>query len=392
MHQAAETLPDNVQRVRLDGRNVYILGTAHISQQSVEDVRSAVQTLRPETVCVELCPSRYQSIVQRDAWRQMNIFRVIKENKALFLLLQLVLTVFYRKLGEKLGVEPGAEMKEGVRQAEETGARLVLADRDVNVTLKRVWGHLSFWHKCKLFFQLALGLFAREQVDEELIEELKNKDQLEVIMEGVARSYPEIKHRLIDERDVYIAHSIRNAPGETVLAVVGAGHVQGIVDNLDREADIGPLLEMPPPAVWPVLFKWGIPAIIAALLVLGFITGGTQHSVESVSIWILVNGIFSALAVSIALAHPLTVLSAFVAAPVTSLNPTIAAGWVAGLVQTWIKKPTVADMENLPRALTSLRVFWVNPLCRILLVVVLANLGSSLGTFVAGGWIAARFF
>jgi len=392
MQQTAEDLPQNLQHVRLQDRDVYLLGTAHISQQSVEDVRSAAQRLHPDTICVELCPSRYQSIVQRDAWRQMNIFRVIKENKALFLLLQLVLTVFYRKLGEKLGVEPGAEMKEGVRQSELTGARLVLADRDVNITLKRVWGHLSLWHKCKLFFQLAAGLFVREQVDEELIEELKSKDQLEVIMEGVAKSYPEIKRRLIDERDLYIAHKIRHAPGDTVLAVVGAGHVQGIADNLHREIDVAPLLEMPARSVWPAVFKWGIPGVIVALLVLGFFTGGTQHSVESVSIWILVNGVFSALAVSIALAHPLTILSAFIAAPVTSLNPTIAAGWVAGLVQTWIKKPTVADLENLPKALTSLRVFWINPLCRILLVVVLANLGSSLGTFIAGGWIAARFF
>jgi len=385
-------LPETLRTVELPEKTVHILGTAHVSQKSVEDVRSASEILRPDAICVELCSSRYQAIVHRDAWQKMNIFRVIRENKALFLLIQLILSVFYRKIAEKVGVQPGAEMIEAIHQAEAGQARLVLADRDVNVTLKRVWGYLGFWQKLKLLFQLLLSLFAQDDVDEDLIEELKNKDQLEVAMDSVAKSFPQVKKRLIDERDLYLAQKIREAPGPTVLAVVGAGHVQGILKHIHADRDIGPLLRLPPKSILPVVLKWAIPLVILGLIILGFFTGGTEHSVQSMAIWVLVNGTFSALAVLLALAHPLTVLSTFLAAPLTSLNPTIAAGWVAGLVQAWVKKPTVADVELLPTTVTSIKGFWLNPLSRILLVVVLANLGSSLGTFLAGSWIAARFF
>jgi pheromone shutdown-related protein TraB len=307
-------------------------------------------------------------------------------------LIQLVLSAFYRKIAERLGVQPGAEMVEAIRQAEAQGAQLVLADRDVDVTLKRVWGYLGFWQKLKLLFQLLISLFVQDDVDEDLIEELKNKDQLEVVMESVGKSFPEVKKRLIDERDVFLAQKIRQAPGRNVLAVVGAGHVQGILEHIRADQDIEPLTRVPPKSIIPILLKWGIPLIILGLIVLGFFKGGTSHSAESLVIWVLVNGTFSALGVLLALAHPLTILSTFLAAPLTSLNPTIAAGWVAGLVQAWVKKPTVADVERLPTTVTSLKGFWMNPLSRILLVVVLANLGSSLGTFLAGSWIAARFF
>ncbi|MFW6142979.1 MAG: TraB/GumN family protein, partial [Desulfovermiculus sp.] len=207
----------------------------------------------------------------------------------------------------------------------------------------------------------------------------------------MARSYPQVKQRLIDERDLYLAHSVQNAPGRVVVAVVGAGHVPGMVNALPTRIDTASLLELPPASMWPRILKWAIPIIILGLLLYGLIQG-PEYSVQSISIWVLVNGVFSALAVSLALAHPITIASTFVAAPLTSLNPTIAAGWVAGLVQAWVKKPTVADLEDLPRALGSVRSFWLNPVCRILLVVVLANLGSSLGTFVAGSWIASRLF
>lgn len=398
MNMIAETapevpaLPENAHTLVLDDKEVTLLGTAHVSHQSVAEVREVIQQVQPDSVCIELCPSRHKALMDRDSWKKMDIFKVIKENKALFLLMQLIMTSFYRKIGEKLGIQPGAEMIEGVRQAELINARLVLADRDVNVTLKRVWGYLSFWHKLKMLFQLLGSLFVQDAVDENTIEDLKDKDQLEVVMESVARSFPQVKTRLIDERDIFLAQKIREAPGRKVVAVVGAGHVPGIKGNITRDHDLAPLMTLPPRSVWPRVFKWLIPLIIIGLIVYGFFHGGAQHSFQSISIWILVNGIFSAIGVSLALAHPLTIASTFVAAPLTSLNPTIAAGWVAGLIQAWVKKPTVADLEDLPKALLSLKTFWLNPVCRILLVVVLANLGSSLGTFVAGSWIASRFF
>ncbi len=390
MSKIPDSLPESVTRIDLDGKTIYLVGTAHVSHQSVADVRTVLETIEPDTVCVELCPSRHKAIVQPENWKQMDIFKIVKEHKALFVLVQLIMSSFYRKIGKKLGIMPGAEMVESIQQAERLGAELVLADRDVNITLKRVWGYLSFWQKLKLIVQLIWSSFDSEELDEQTIEELKAKDQLEVIMEEMAQSFPGVKQRLIDERDLYLAHTIQEAPGRSVVAVVGAGHVQGILDALGKPIDVAPLLTLPPRSKLPLVLKWLIPLLIVLLLTIGFFKGGTQHSIESISIWILVNGVFSALGVSLALAHPLTILSAFVAAPLTSLNPTIAAGWVSGLVQAWVKKPKVADLESLPQALGSIRLFWLNPVCRILLVVLLANLGSSFGTFIAGSWIAAR--
>ena len=385
------TLPPSVTTVDVQGKTVHIVGTAHVSHASVQDVHTTLALTQPDTVCVELCPSRHQAMTRPEDWKKMDIFQVVKEKKSLFLLIQLILSAFYRSIAKQLGIQPGAEMLAAVDMAREQDAQLILADRDVNITLKRVWGYLSWWHKLKMLFHLLATLVLPDKVDESSIEDLKDKDQLEVVMDQVAQAYPQVKKRLIDERDLYLAHSIQNAPGRVIVAVVGAGHVPGIVKALPTDIDIGPLQEMPPSSKWPVIFKWGIPVIILSLLIYGFVQGPEQ-SVQSISIWIVVNGIFSALAVSLALAHPLTIASTFLAAPLTSLNPSIAAGWVAGLVQAWIKKPTVADLEGLPQALGSVRGFWLNPVCRILLVVVLANLGSSLGTFVAGSWIASRLF
>ena len=381
---------EKLHHIREENRDIYLLGTAHVSEQSVQDVREAVKSLQPDTICVELCPSRYQTLVHPDVWKKTDIYQVIKENKALFLLAQLALSTFYRKIGEKLGIKPGAEMLEGINQAHNTGAELVLADRDVNITLKRVWRSLSMWGKFKLLMQLLAGLVFTGDIKKEDIERLKDKDQLQVVMDEFSRSFPQIQKTLIHERDQYLAHNIANSSGKKILAIVGAGHVPGITRHLGQQIDLKALCAVPRDPVWPSLIKWGVPLVIIGLLVLGFVTQGAQHSVQSIYIWVLVNGLFSALAVSLALAHPLTIATTFVVAPLTSLNPTMAVGWIAGLVQAWVKKPRVADLENLPKALTSIKAFWLNPVCRILLVVVLANQGSVLGTFVAGTWIFTR--
>ena len=384
------SLPGRVRRIEVDGKTVFLVGTAHVSQESVQDVRDTVAAVHPDAICIELCHARYRAMKQRDSWQKMDIFKVIKQRKALFLMAQLILTSFYRRLGRQFGVEPGAEMMEGARLAEETGAHLVLADRNIEITLKRVWGHLGWWHKFKMMTQVTVALVMGEDVEPEMIEKLKEQDQLDTLMASFADAYPEVKRRLIDERDTYLAQKIREAPGPQVVAVIGAGHVTGIERHIHQDADLEPLLQLPRRSMVGRILKWGIPAAILALLIYGFFKGGMQHSLESVYIWIGVNGILSALGAAIAMGHPLTVLSSFIAAPLTSLNPMVAAGWVAGLVQAWVRTPTVADLERLPEDIGSLKGFWSNPVCRILLVVVLANLGSAAGTWLAGFWIAAR--
>jgi len=382
-------LPARVTHVKVGEKDVYLVGTAHLSKESVEDVRSTVEQTQPKAICVELCKARHQAMTQADNWSKMNIFKVLRQKKAVFLLAQLIMTSFYRRLGEKLGVQPGAEMLEGINMAEKTGAELVLADRDIEITLKRVWGYLGLWNKLKLMTQLLLGIFTHEEIDTDMIENLKKKDQLEAVMEEFAGKFPEIKRRLIDERDTYLSQKIRTAPGQTVVAVVGAGHVNGIKAQIGEDHCLDELMELPRKSIWPKIIKWGVPVAILALIFWGF-TKGKAHGFENIYIWILVNGVLSALGAAIAAAHPVTILSAFLAAPLTSLNPFFAAGWVAGIVQAVIKKPKVSDLEDLPDAITTVKGFWTNPVTRILLVVALANVGSVVGTYVAGLWIGAR--
>ena len=385
-------LPDTVTHVKMENKDIYLIGTAHLSKKSVEDVQETVSAVKPDSICVELCSKRHKALTEKDSWKQLDIFKVIKEKKAVFLLAQLIMSSFYRQLGDKFGITPGAEMLEGCDQAKKTGAELVLADREIEITLKRVWRHLNFWNKLKMMSQVLAGFFVKEDIDENIIEEMKQKDQLENVMQTFAEGFPGIKERLIDERDIFLAQKIREAKGKKIVGVIGAGHIGGICSHIQKEHDLKPLQELPPKSKLGSIMKWGIPILILGILIFGFFQSGVEHSLESIYIWILVNGILAALGSAIALAHPLTILASFVGAPLTSLNPMIAAGWVAGLVQAFVRKPKVGDFEDLPNAITSVKGFWKNPVTKVLLVVVLANLGSSAGTFISGAWIAARTF
>ena len=388
----AEPIPSLVKRLDLGARQVYLVPTAHVSRKSVDDVRKTIEAVRPDVVCVELCQARYRNILDREGWKKTNIVQVIRQGKAMLLLASLVMAAFQKRIGNRLGVKPGAEMIEAIQLARATEARLILADRDIQTTLKRTWARLGFWNKSKMLFQLTAGLFVGEEIDEETVEQLKEEEKLGDILRLLADELPNLKETLIDERDVYLAQKIRESAGHRTVAVLGAGHVPGVLGHLDREHDLTSLEKVPRAGWLGKVVKWAVPGLIMALFVYGFLTGGAERSLESAYIWILVNGILSALGAAIALGHPLTIASAFVAAPLTSLNPMIAAGWVAGLVQCVVKKPTVEDLEGLPEAIGSVRGFWLNPTTRILLVVVLANLGSVVGTFVSGSWIAARLF
>lgn len=388
----SENLPASVTVVEDGEKCFFLVGTAHVSKDSVDDVRRTIELVQPDSICVELCQARYQTMTRQDDWRRMDIYKVIKEGKAVFLLIQLMLQGFYRRIGDKLGVQPGAEMMEGVRLAQETGAQLVLADRDVQITLKRVWGFLGFWKKVQLLSQLLASVFVDDDVDEAMIESMKHKDQLASIMGNFAEAFPQVKERLIDERDIYLAQKIRTAPGSRVVAVVGAGHVQGMQQYLGQEIDLAPLEELPPPSRWKGVWTWGLPGFFVALLIIGFFRGGAATSVDAISIWVLTTGLGAAAGSAVALGHPLTIVSSFLAAPVTTLHPLIAAGWVAGLVQAWVKKPTVSDLEQLPTSILSIKGFWTNPVSRILLVVIFANLGATIGVFISGSWIAATVF
>jgi len=232
-------------------------------------------------------------------------------------------------------------------------------------------------------------LFVREEISKEEIEKLKESDALSEAMQMLAEQSPEMKRILIDERDQFMAEKIKLAQGKRIVAVVGAGHVKGLMAELEREHNLAELETVPPPGKIGTWLKWGIPTLIVGLVVYGFFTVETDVSIEMIQRWFLINGTLSARGTAIAFGHPITIATAFVAAPFTSLNPAVAAGWVAGLVEAYLRKPQVRDFESLADDITHLKGFWKNNFTRILLVVMFANLGSAIGTFVGGFAIAS---
>jgi pheromone shutdown-related protein TraB len=359
------------------------VGTAHVSKESAQLVSDIIETEKPDTVCVELCDARYQSIRQKDKWMDTDIIKVIKEKKSFLLLSNLLLASFQKRIANKFDIVPGAEMIKAIDAGEAIGANIHLADRNIRITLAKTWRAMGLWDKIKLLFQLVLSMGEIGDISEEDIEKMKQEDVLETLLADVGKSLPVLKDILIDERDQFLTHKIRTAPGKKIVAVVGAGHVPGIKKYWNTEVDVERLNQVPPKGKLSDILKWIIPLGILILFVWGFYHGGAHAGTNMITWWVMANGILAGLGALIALAHPLTILSSILAAPLTSLNPMIAAGWVSGLVEAFSRKPKVRDFENLPNDILSIKGFWKNKITRILLVVVFTNLGSSIGTFVA---------
>jgi pheromone shutdown-related protein TraB len=374
---------DPVHRLTCGAKEIILVGTAHVSQQSVDLVQRIIDEEKPDTVCVELCQSRYQNLHQQANWQNMDIVRVIKEKKVFLLLSNLILAAFQKRIAAKLEIRPGQEMIQAIASAEAIGAQVHLADRDVRVTLSRTWRQMSWWSRIKMIIQLVISFGDVDEIEAEEVERLKQQDVLETVLNEVGRSMPAIRKTLIDERDQYLAAKIRTAPGNKIVAVVGAGHVPGIQRNWEQPVDLNELETLPKKRRGAGLLKWGVPLLIVALLGYGFYVGGAKTGTDMLLMWVVVNGVLAGIGALLALAHPLTIASSIVAAPLTSLNPMIAVGWVSGLVETFSRKPKVRDFEQLQVDMLTFRGFRRNKVTRILLVVAFTNLGSMLGTLVA---------
>jgi pheromone shutdown-related protein TraB len=374
---------NNIHSFIFEEKEIILIGTAHVSKESAQLVSDVIEKEEPDTVCVELCEARYQSIRQKDKWLDTDIIKVIKEKKSFLLLSNLLLASFQKRIADKFDIVPGAEMIRAIDAGEAVGADIHLADRNIRVTLAKTWRAMGLWGKIKLLFQLILSMGDIGDISEEDIEKMKQEDVLESLLADVGKSLPVLKDILIDERDQYLTYKIRTAPGKKIVAVVGAGHVPGIKKYWEAKIDIDRLNQIPPKGKLSGVLKWIIPLGILVLLVWGFYHGGAHAGTNMITWWVMANGILAGLGAVIALAHPLTILSSILAAPLTSLNPMIAAGWVSGLVEAFSRKPKVRDFENLPNDILSIKGFWKNKITRILLVVVFTNIGSSIGTFVA---------
>jgi pheromone shutdown protein TraB len=414
----------SVRRVTLGDRSVVLVGTAHISPESIEEVKDLIRSERPARVCVEIDSGRWQSINEGKGWANLDIGKILKEGKGFLLMANLALSGFQRRMGEGVGVRPGDEMLSAVRAAEELGIPYDFCDREVQLTLKRAWAKSGLWNKAKLVASLAESAFSNEKLSEAEIEKLKDRSELEEMMGELADFLPSVKEVLIDERDRFLAARIfasakgadLSAPlppdpaaaGTTsgdaeapagrpaVVAVVGAGHLGGIETWLDRlergevSQDVSELETLPPPSPWGKAAGWIIPAAIVGLLVAGFFKSGVEASLALLLKWVIINGGLAALGSALCLAHPLTILLSFIAAPVATLNPFIGVGLFAGLAEAFLRKPRVSDFESLAEDVTSVKGFYRNRVTHILLIFFLSSIGGMIGNFIALPVLATR--
>ena len=298
----------NLTHLEFDEKEFILVGTAHVSKESARQVKSVIEEEKPDTVCVELCQSRYQAIQQKDRWQDTDIVKVIKEKKSFLLLSNLLLASFQKRIAKQFDVKPGEEMIAAINTAESTGAQIHLADRDIRTTLSRTWRVMGLWSKIKLVFQLTLSLGQLDEIKEEDIEKMKQQDVLETLLAEVGKSLPALKSILIDERDQYLAEKIRTAPGDKIVAVVGAGHIPGIQKYWDSDIDTRALEQLPPKGKSIGILKWLIPGAIVALFIAGFFYGGKEAGTDMIVWWILANGILAGVGAIIALAHPATII------------------------------------------------------------------------------------
>ena len=381
----------NLYRLILDGREIILIGCAHVSRASADLVEKVIAEEKPEVVMVELCKARFDAIKQKEKWQETDIIKVIREKRASLLLFQLFMMSFQKKIAEKFNISPGEEMLRAISGAEEIGAEVVLADREIRVTLLRAWRMMRFFRKIKLLAAIPVSLFFTEEVTEDDIERLKQSDVLEAALQTMGIKLPELKAILIDERDQYLAHNIGHTPGRKIVAVVGAGHIPGIMKNMDREIDMEMLNRIPPRNFWARFAGWAVPAAVIALFVAGFFYAGSHAGMNMIKWWAAITAACSGIGALIMLAHPATIAASAIAAPITTLHPLLAAGWVAGLTEATFRKPRVKDFLSLKDDITTLRGFFRNKITRILLLVTLVNLTASIGALVAIP-VIMRFF
>ncbi|MGP4063578.1 TraB/GumN family protein [Oceanobacillus sp. M65] len=381
---------ENITRIHIDEKEFILIGTAHVSRHSAEQVKEVIERENPDAVCVELDEQRFQSIQDENRWRNMDIFKIIKEKKATLLLMNLAISSFQKRMAKQFDINPGQEMIQGIESAKETGAELVLADRNIQTTFSRIWRGIGLKGKATLLMQVIAGIFSKESISEEELEKMKNQDTINTILHEFTEHFPELKTPLIDERDQYLSQKIKDAPGKKIVAVLGAAHVPGIKEEINREHDLNKLTELPAKSSWPKVIGWAIPFVILAVIAYTFISNPTAGWQQTIS-WVVWNGALSAIGAIIARAHPLAILTAFIVAPLTSLNPLLAAGWFAGFVQAYFKRPNVGDFETLTEDVFTVKGFFHNKVTRVLLVILLTNLGSSLGTLIGGVDVIRRF-
>ena len=398
-----ELLGQPIERVQRDGVEYVVLGTAHVSRSSVEAVQALLANETFNAIAVELCESRAQGMRDPEAFKQMDLFRVIREGKAGMVAASLVLSTFQKRLADQYGIQPGAEMKAAMDGAAQLDVPLWLVDREVGTTLKRAWHSVGFWQRFGLLGGMLASVFERETIDEKEIEKLKQGDMLESAFSEFASESAPLYRALIAERDAYMAARLREEAGRSVtanpckvLVVIGAGHLKGLCEHLriqqaDPGATVAELARTPPKAQWPKWLAVGLVLLVFAAIGYAF-HRNTALGAKALRDWVLFTGGFSALGALIARAHPLSILAAFVAGPVKPFRPGIPSGGISAMVEAWVRRPRVADFESLRDDIVHWSGWWTNRVARTLLNFFLVCLGTIVGEYTAGIHIIKNLF
>ncbi|MBL4904082.1 MAG: TraB/GumN family protein [Desulfocapsa sp.] len=378
--------PTDVHTLSHEGKTILLIGTAHISQESIDLVETVISQEKPDCVCIELDKKRYASLTHKKKWQSLDLKQIIKNKQLSTLMINLLMASYQKRLGGQLGVKPGAELLAAANTANAHEIPIALCDRDVRITLRRAWKSTSFFKKGYLLATLFASLFDSTKISEEKLAEMKQKDVLAGLMDEMGTALPDVKRVLIDERDIYLSEKIKEAPGKRLVAVVGAGHVIGIktVFQQDLSAEMDIINAIPPVSkIWKAI-GWAIPLlIIGSILTIGLVKG-MDAAWANLLYWILANGIPTAIGGMLAFANPLTIIGAFLAAPVTSLTPVIGAGYVAAFIQVMRTPPVVKEFETVGNDMGTVKGWWKNKLLRVFLVFLFTGLGSSIGTYVGG--------
>ena len=378
---------------------ITLLGTAHVSAASAEEVSRELASGEYDACAVELCASRYDRVMGANQMADLDLFQVVRDGKAGMVAASLALSAYQQRLADQFGIEPGAEMRAACNDAKAADVPVLLIDREIGTTLRRVYRAVRWWERLALIPALFASLISKEKVSEEDIERLKEGDILESTFGEFATQSPALYNALIDERDRYmvarLGEEAKQHGYKHILAVIGAGHLKGMTKYLEEETITDPVAEKQALDAVPPKKNWTrfLPYLITVLVLSGFAIGFSRSPElgwQLVITWVLLNGGLSALGAAIALAHPVTILGTFLAAPLTSLNPTIGAGFVAAGIELYFRKPLVSDFDHLRHDVSKLSTWWKNRVTRTLLVFILASVGSSIGTYVAGFRIFER--
>jgi pheromone shutdown-related protein TraB len=388
-------LPASVTELSDGSTKYYVVGTAHVSQRSVDEVRHVIEQVKPDVVCVELDKTRFDALTKDSAFRDLDVFKVVREGRTLYLLAHLALASYQRRIGASLGVKPGAELLAAVKTADAMGIPVALIDRDINITLKRTWSNLGLWKRSVLLSSLVVGWDdddeKAEAVTAKTVEDLKEPKALSEMLTELGRAVPQIKGPLIDERDQYLASKALEAGKgkQRVVAVVGAAHVPGMKENWRTPVDREALDKLPPPSIIWRAIKWLVPILFLAAIIWGWQSSETTSFAEMMLAWILPTSIGAGAMTLVAGGSVLTILAALLVAPIAAIHPLLGTGMVVGVVEAWRRKPNVADCERLPDDIQSWRGFWRNPVTRILLIAVASGIGTAVGFWVGVGWVAS---